>query len=342
MNKWLLTYVGLLSFSVGSFAIADTIYLQNGDILSGKISNIKGDTIKFKPSFDEKLELKLSQSKIKKCETTTPLTVELQDGTISSGTLQVSEDKNFTLQNQLTQTPQSQPIDNIKEAYTETADAHYALKTSGHIKGGMNVTNGNSDTKNYDLDGKFVAETKKNRFTTIAEYGYSEQEDDITRDRTYGSGKYDYFISDNIYSFVNADFEHDKFQDLSLRTALGAGLGYQFYNEDDLHLGFEAGPNYVNEDYKVNSEDKDYAALRWAFNYDQKLNEILSVFHNHKIVQSLATSNDMIVNARTGFSVPIVDKIQAGFEWRVDWNNNPVINNDRLDQAYMANIGYYF
>ena len=253
-----------------------------------------------------------------------------------------SADNNLTIQNELVSEPKSIPINRIKEAYIGHPKDRYAIKTSGFLRGGLNIVTGNSDTKDYDLSGRFVGETGKTRLTLNAEYGFSKDNAATTRDRLLGGIKYDYFIEDHIYSFINADFERDKFQELNLRTALGTGLGYQFYKSDDLNLNIETGPNFVNEDYEISTRDNNYAALRWAFNYDQKLTDILSIYHNHRIIQSLKVSNDIVGNARSGINVPIFNSVQAGFEWRLDWNNNPVSGNDKIDQGYIATIGYVF
>ena len=321
-------------------AMADTLHFNNGDIVSGKITKITQKTVTFKPVFGDK-EFSIPQADLKSFNTTEAITVETTNNTIISGLLS-SDAKGFHIQNELIDAPKTIALSNLKEAYTGSAKDRHGLKTSGFVRGGLNVTSGNSDTKNYDLSARFVGETGKSRITLNTEYGFSKDENATTRDRTLGGIKYDYFVADHIYTFANADFERDKFQDLNLRTALGAGLGYQFYKQDDLNLSIETGPNFVNEDYEISSRDNDYAALRWALNYDQKITDTLSVYHNHRIIQSLKTSEDVVANARTGFNVPIFDSVQAGFEWRLDWNNNPISGNDSVDQAYVANLGYFF
>lgn len=322
-------------------AMADTLHFNNGDVVSGTITKITQDQISFKPSFGSDKEFSIAQSDLKSFETSKALTVETKNDTVISG-LVSSHGNGFQVKNDLIETPKTVAFSEIKEAYSGTAKERHGLKTSGFLRGGLNIVSGNSDTKDYDLSGRFVGETGKSRITLNAEYGYSQDEAATTRDRTLGGMKYDYFVADHIYTFANADFERDKFQDLNLRSALGAGIGYQFYKGDDLNLNVEAGPNFVNADYEDASRDSNYGALRWALNYDQKLTDTLSVYHNHRIVQSLEVSEDIIANARTGFNVPLFDSIQAGFEWRVDWNNNPLSGNDAVDQGYVATVGYFF
>jgi hypothetical protein len=43
--------------------------------------------------------------------------------------------------------------------------------------------------------------------------------------------------------------EHDRFQNLQLRTTLGAGPGYQFFSTGEASLSGTVGIAYVDEDY---------------------------------------------------------------------------------------------
>lgn len=340
MNKTKILLVAGSLFAAQS-AFADTVYFNNGDVVSGTITKITATNVHFKPTFGADAEIVLNQADLKSFNTSSPITVETKNDTIISG-LVSSNANGFQVKNDLVATPKTVALSNLKEAYTGTAEERHGLKTSGFVRGGLNIVSGNSDTKDYDLVGRFVGETGKSRITLNGEYGYSQDNAATTRDRTFGGIKYDYFAADKIYTFVNADFERDKFQELNLRSALGAGLGYQFYKSDDHNLNIELGPNFVNEDFEDSTRDSNYAAARWALNYDQKITDSLSVYHNHRIIQSLEASENIIANARTGFNVPIFDSVQAGFEWRLDWNNNPLSGNDSLDQGYVATVGYFF
>jgi putative salt-induced outer membrane protein YdiY len=63
-------------------------------------------------------------------------------------------------------------------------------------------------------------------------------------------------------------FEHDQFADLDLRSTVGTGPGYQFFESEALNLSVSAGPAWVDEDFDE-AEDEDYAAGQWLFSYDQ-------------------------------------------------------------------------
>jgi len=319
-------------------AYADIVHFKNGDVVSGKITNVTPDHVTLKPSFQEDITLKLSVDDIMNLSTDDNLTVEFNDKTLLTGKVSL---KNSLLH--VSNHTKTYPPKALKEAYEGTYENRHGLKTRGHIRGGLNSVSGNNESQTYDLNGQFIAETEKNRFTTGLEYGFSEAAGTTTRDRTYGKVKYDHFLSDSLYSFANADFERDVLRDLNLRSALGVGLGYRVYNEDDLHLDFEVAPNYVNENFDVTpDQDNDFLALRWSVNYDQKLFEKFTFYHNHRALQSLDNKQDTVINARTGVNVPLFENVQAGIEWRLDWNGNPVAGNKTTDHGYVVNIGYYF
>ncbi len=65
-------------------------------------------------------------------------------------------------------------------------------------------------------------------------------------------------------------FEKNDFKDLSLRSTIGTGAGYQFYESELTNLFLEAGLGYVNNDY-ITAVDSDTIAGRWAVSFDRYL-----------------------------------------------------------------------
>lgn len=320
---------------------AGVIRFHNGDILHGKIIKITAETVTVNPDFQPDLTLELTSEKIKTFTTDAEFTLEFQeeDTPPLRGAVTLHEDKSLSI----TDHDQKLEIANVKEAYHESFDERHSFKYRGNVRSGLNAVSGNNNSKAYDLSGLFVAEDDDQRFTTNLEYGFSQESNTTTRDRTFGRFKYDHFISENFYTFLNTDFERDVLRDLNLRSAVGLGMGYRLYNQEDHRLDFEIAPNFVREDFDTTpSQDNNFAALRWSMNYNQTFWEKLEVFHNHRALQSLADNKDIVINARSGFNIPIIDNFQAGFEWRLDWNNNPTDGNKPTDHSFIANLGYSF
>jgi putative salt-induced outer membrane protein YdiY len=152
--------------------------------------------------------------------------------------------------------------------------------------------------------------------------------------------KYDHFFTTKWYSFTNAIFTKDQYKDLNLKTAIGAGAGYQVWEIPAKNLSVELGLNYVNEDY-IQAEDNDYPAVRWALNYDQLLfKEIAQFFHKHEILLGLEQVDDVSVLSQTGLRFPLVEKLNATLQVNWNWDNTPAPDAKRADTDYLVTLGY--
>jgi putative salt-induced outer membrane protein YdiY len=141
---------------------------------------------------------------------------------------------------------------------------------------------------------------------------------------------------------TNASFEHDKFQDLNLRTTVGAGLGYQFLESDLTNLSLEAGPSYVNEDYQDEKDDS-YAAGQWSLNFDRYFwDKFVQFFHNHTGFVGLPDTTNTFIRTRTGLRFPFHKNFNLTGQYNFDWNNSPADDRKSVDQQYIFSLGYQY
>jgi len=162
-------------------------------------------------------------------------------------------------------------------------------------------------------------------------------------------GQYGHYFTDKWYAYANGLFTNDRFQDIKLRSVFGAGVGYQFFETEDLNLSLEAGPAYENVDYYDYSldcsafnpcdplEDKSGMAGRWALNYDQFIfNRTVQLFHFHEGVYSTG----VFIRSGTGFHVPIWNGLQFTNQVQVDYNSDPAPGRESVDTRYLFSAGY--
>jgi putative salt-induced outer membrane protein YdiY len=162
-----------------------------------------------------------------------------------------------------------------------------------------------------------------------------------TKQQATLGGKYDHFLDKQWYLYTGLGFEHDKFADLTLRTTLSAGSGYQIYETDRTNLSIEAGPAYIWEDYDT-SKDDDYAAAHWGLRFDHYLVEAwkLQVFHKHTLDWNVEEASAYLFKSATGLRIPIFDSLQATVQVNYDRNNNPAAGAKKDDYEYLLTGGY--
>jgi hypothetical protein len=232
---------------------------------------------------------------------------------------------------------------------------------------GFSMSRGNTNTRNLSLVADYEARSDRHRLTFNANYNYADDEEGLTAQNGRAALKYDLFITKRFYLFGNALVEHDKLADLSLRTALGAGPGYQFIDKGDfkpdwlkeMQLWGELGLAYFNEDYytepvpddpatpgvdeSVPNPDKSYIAGRWAMKFEWPFApKKVAFFHYNEGYPSLESSDDLYISTQTGLRFNIWGGLVATAQINWKWDSTPAPGFDRSDTLYLLTLGYSF
>lgn len=329
--------MGAFCFFIFTAALADEIRLVNGDQISGTIVQKEGDAVTIKTAYAGDITIQWDQ--VAGVVTTGPAVFELADETTIKGDAMATDTGKIKIRSG--EVLETLPIDlssvaaiNPKKVIKEK------VKLRGYTNVAVSISDGNTDSKNYYVDGEIVARTENNRYTLGAAFSESEDDGDTTEKNYLGYMKYDHFLSQKWYMYANAMFNKDEFKDLNLLTTLGIGSGYQIWESDKKNFSVEAGLSYVNEDFDE-AEDDSYPAGRWALRYDRFLfNTPAQFFHNHEFLFGLENLDDLYLRAQTGVRFPLVKQLNATFQIDNDWDNTPSPGKERMDTHYRVGVGY--
>ena len=326
----------LCVFFTGLPALADEVYLANGDRVSGTVVKKAGDVLTVMTEFAG--EIGIAWDKVVSVSTEAPVVVQLDDATLLTGALARSGDGSVGIAGSgLVQAGQV-PVAQI--AMINPPAPENGVKLSGRANAGVYIAKGNTDKEAYHGDIEAVARTKQNRFTAGAIYNQAVNDGVESENNATAYLKYDHFLTEKWYSYANAVLFKDDFADLNLRSSLGVGAGYQFMESELTNLSLEGGLSYVNEDFDLAPDDS-YPAARWSLNYDHFLYpNRLQFFHFHEGLLGLQDTKDIIIITRTGLRAMLTDNFTATAEVDVDWDNTPSPGNDRVDTRYLFNLGY--
>jgi putative salt-induced outer membrane protein YdiY len=317
-------------------AAADELLMKNGDRITGTVVSMKDSVLLFKTSYAGEISIRWEE--ISELTTDEPIRMILDDETAARGLVSTSEDGATEIVVEEILEPILFDLASVEQINPPPPGP--VVKLRPRINIGASVAKGNTETETYHMDGQLLARTEKNRYTIGGEYNREEDEDEKTADNTLGYMKYDHFLTEKWYFNSNASFENDEFKDLNLRTTVGAGMGYQFFESELLNLSAELGLAYVNTDYDV-ADDESNVAGRWGAIYDQYfLDKRVQFFHVHEGFVSLEDSSDIFVRSRTGFRLPLFDKFNATIQYNFDWDNAPSPGDDRVDEMYIFTLGY--
>jgi putative salt-induced outer membrane protein YdiY len=318
--------------------MADELWLKNGDHITGKVVRMENKTLIFKTSYAGEVSIKWGE--IANIRTDEPIQMVLSNEVSTQGIATPAENGKVKVK-----------VDQIEEPVTfELAQVEIinpkppepALKISARANVGLTGDRGNTETDNLYLDGEFVARTEKNRFSVGAEMKREEANGERTANSALGYLKYDHFLSKKWYFYANALFETDEFQDLNLRSTVGAGAGHQFFETPLTNLSLELGLSYVDEDYDE-ADDDNYSAGRWALKYDRFFfDKFLQFFHFQEGYVSLEDTSDILFRSRTGFRIPVYKSFNVTAQYNFDWNSDPAPDREEVDTRYIFSLGYQY
>ncbi len=332
----LVAFLAIL-ISVGT-CFADDVFLKNGNRLSGTIVSMTDGKLILETDYAGKLAI--DWQKVERVASEAPVTVLMDDGTVLKGAPQPgSSADRLVLSSETAGGAVSVQPARIKAI---NPPVEPAVKVNGQVNFGFLKTTGNTDKQNIHGAGEVVARTKVNRLTAGAAYNRAEDDGDKSEDNALGHLKYDHFLTEKLYWYLNGLVLTDDFKDINLRTTVGTGVGYQVFESEVMGLSFEAGPSYVNTDYDE-ADDEDYAAGRWAVKFHRFFfDKLFQYYLAHEGYISLSDTKDVFTLTRTGLRFPIRAGLflSAGLEW--DWDNMPADDAERSDYRYILSLGYGF
>ena len=315
---------------------ADQIVMKNGDRLTGQIVKMENVTLVFQTSYAGEIPIQWEQ--ISSIETDSPLHVVLEDDTAAHGVVKSIGGGRLEMQTEALTEPLTFSSDRVTAI---NPSREPPVKFNGRVNAGLDVKDGNTETKTYYVDGELEARTEKNRYIFGGEVNQEEESGQETADNWLLHTTYDHFMTRKWFLYGKATFEQDDFQDLNLRTTISAGSGYQFLESDIKNLSGRVGLAYVNEDYTIDGQDDDYTAGLWNVKYDQFFfDKFIQFFHNHEGIVSLEDSEDLLIRARTGLRIPLQKGFNTTFQYNWDWDNSPPPGTERVDERYLFTLGY--
>jgi putative salt-induced outer membrane protein YdiY len=209
------------------------------------------------------------------------------------------------------------------------------------------ATRGNSDSESLRVAFDAVRKGDNNTLTLGAGYAFGQTQDrntgveTTTTDSWFAQGKVDHSLNEKLYDYALLRLEADYVADLDLRASPGVGLGYRWINKPDAHFNTEVGVTWVYEMYN-NDGSNEHTAIRFAYHFDKKLNDKVSLVHNVEYLPNVADPGDFNLNADAGIRAMLTQSMFAEFkaEWRRD--STPAPGAEKDDLRYTVGVGWKF
>ena len=310
----------VVTLACARVAVADELRLANGDRLTGTVVTLASGTLTFKTANGE---LKIPWKDV------AALTTDGQFLVTREGS-----------EPQLMAVSATDPA-GLAGIVAIEAPAP-AVQWHGGASAGLISTGGNTDVNSLRLDGEATARTRRDRYTASAQVNRAKNADVETARNWSTSFAYDRFLSKRLFANGSLILTNDRFRDLDLRTAIGAGIGYDVWTAPAGTLSVNGGIGYVRENFATAPDDS-FTALREAAKLDLVfLAERLQVFHHHDGYFGVTGHDNLFFRAQNGARVSIAAGLVSTVEWDVDYDRSPSPGHVKTDRTFALTFGYRF
>ena len=298
-------------------ASADDVRLKNGDRYSGTVTALEGGTLTFETAHGD---LGIPWSEVVALTVAEAIVVTTLDG-------------------RETASPGGEIDVATTAALTRPAPA---LVITGGAGAGFVDTGGNTDVNSLRFDGEVVMRARENRYTFSGAVNRAEDRGVETARNWTASARYDRFVTERLFVNANTILTSDAFRDLDLRTALGAGLGYQVADTPVVKLSLDGGVGYVNENFDSTPDDS-YAALREAGKLDVFVfGDRVVVFHQHDGYFGVTGDDNLFVKTQNGVRFGLVAGFVTTLQLDLDYDRTPSPGRQNTDRTFALTFGYRF
>lgn len=298
-------------------AAADEVQLKNGDRFTGDVIALAGGTLSFSTAYGT---IRIPWSEVTAIVVQAPMIVTDAAGRVAL-----------------------QPVGSLALGdIVGLARPQPAVIVDGGANVGFVNTEGNTDVTSLRVDGGLVVRANANRYTADAAINRAADHGAETADNWTAGLKYDRFISTRMFINANSIFTHDVFRDLDLRTALGAGIGYQVVDTPLVRLTADAGLGYVSENLDAQPDDS-YMAARESAKLDLfVIPGRMQLFHNHDGYFGVTGDDNLFFRTQNGARFSLAANFVTTLQLDLDYDKSPAAGRRNTDRTFALTLGYRF
>lgn len=327
-----------------SFTQADTVVLINGDRFSGRLLEREGGKMVFKTEYAGKLRIRweyVTNLVVDKPailifdtgETIPVYSAEIGDGEIIYRSADDHEIYTMDAYGIVGANPRDW-VNNEEGIWG--GRANISLKSD----------RGNGDAEFVDLDFDIQYRRIGDRLRFYGEWEHdikikNENFEQVSKDEWLVSSTYDYFLGKKNYISTLAIAESDALSDLDLRISIGPMYGYQFYESKPLNLLTEIGLLWIDDNYDNPADDDSFLEPAWHINFDTYFyDNHLQFYHEQYGSVSVNSRDRIIIRSWTGFRIPTRSALGFSIEYKVEYDSDPVGENDSTESTFRLKLGY--
>ncbi|AZZ74743.1 MULTISPECIES: DUF481 domain-containing protein [unclassified Pseudomonas] len=293
----------LAVFSASTPLLADTVWLKNGDKLSGTITVFDGGKLLIQTKYAGAVTIDWKEVKTLDSDQHLLVKQDAYTGEVSKS-LTAAEDGKVTLANgEAPKTVELASIQQILKPKPVVED----LVWKGNVDLALDYQRAEKDTDDYDVGFKTSARHGRWRHTAEGEYNREVQDDETTTNNWRAEYALDRFLTDQWFWQGRLNYKRDHIEELARQRVVGTGPGYQFWDDELGAFSLGSLLNRTDYEYRDGSKDNFYSvAMKWDYNR-YLIGKKVEFFTNGEVGKPLSGVADYALDAEMGLRYKVTD-----------------------------------
>lgn len=284
-------------------AFADTVWMKNGDRLSGKIKVFDGGKLLLETPYGGSIALDWKE--VQTLESDQELLVK-QDAYSGerAKSLKAAEAGKVTLANgEAPKTVELASIEQIMKPKPVVED----LVWKGNVDVALDYKRAENDTDDYDVSFKTTARHGRWRHNAEGEYNRETKDDVTTTDNWSAEYALDRFITEKWFWQGRMEYKRDRIEDLARQRTVGTGPGYQFWDDELGAFSLGSLINRTDFEYQDGAKDNFYAAaVKWDYTR-YLIGKNVQLFTNGEVAKPLGNVANYSLDAEIGLRYKVTE-----------------------------------
>ncbi|ARS47778.1 peptide chain release factor RF-3 [Ectopseudomonas mendocina] len=298
-----LSLLGLSLTLLSSATLADTVWLTNGDRLTGTIRFFDGSKLLLETDYGGSIPL--SWKKIATLESDHELLVKL--GPVNgerAKALLAAEPGKVTLANgDVPTTVELAQIEQIMKPKPLVEDFTW----KGNVDLALDYKRGERDSDDYDVDVKTQARHGLWRHNAQADYNRELKNDVVSTDNWSAEYALDRFLTEQWFWQGRFEYKRDRIEEVERQRTLGTGPGYQFWDNELGAFSVATLANRSDYRYSDGEQDRFYAlSVKWDYNR-YLIGKTVELFSSGEVGKPLEGVADYTLDAEVGLRYKVTD-----------------------------------
>ena len=324
--------------SMAMMAHADKIWMENGDVISGKIKGLEAGKLTISTKYAG--DITINWRHVRSLETSKPVWVgligekESQPRQLKSNGEQLivvdpdGYERSFTA---------AWPIAEIRREKPVLASA---WDVTGKVNFGLDSDQGKDNETTFTLSGNLDINDEWNKNSLKWDIEIEQEEDSNTSTKEWELGyAYSRYFTEHWFVQGSLDQEYDSTDDLRSRLTVGGAVGYRFKETVKETIITTVGLTHLWEDYQEEDNQKNLA-ISSGLIYRRKLIDNLEYFFNSKLFYRLNSGQQWLFEGEHGLRVGLSDNLSLNLTHYLDYDNVPVDGAEKTSSQIKVGIGY--